>query len=101
MPSGVQGTAARVTTDLFVRVEICSSNSTEKIAPCVEVFHAQEMSLVVVKERELSASSSPKMQGESAGGVNFEGCHKIRGQVKENDLISEVLPLITLCECRI
>lgn len=24
------------------------------------------------------------MQGESAGGVNVEGCSKIRGQVKEN-----------------
>lgn len=56
---------------------------------------------MVVQERELSASSSPKIQGESAGGVNFEGCSKIRGQVKENDLISEIPPLVTLCELRI
>lgn len=101
MPPGVQGTAACGTTDFFFRVVICSFNSTEKITLCVGVFHAQEMSLVVVKERELSASSSQKMQGESAGGVNFEGCSKIRGQVKENDLISEIPPFITLCECRI
>lgn len=39
------------------------------------------------------------MQGQPAGGVNFEGCSKIRGQGKENDLISEIPPLITLCKC--
>lgn len=90
MPSGVQG-AAYGTADLFFRVVICSSDSAEKIALCIEVFHARETSLAVVKERELSASSSPKMQSESAGGVNLEGCSmnlegwsKIRGQVKAN-----------------
>lgn len=67
----------------------------------VELLCAQEMTLVIDKERESSSKFLCNNAGYllHAADVDLEACSTIRRLTKE-DLISELSPFKTLCECR-